>query len=147
MNEKWNRRFLELAEHVSTWSKDPSTKIGAVIADKKDLISVGFNGFPKGVGDYPARYEDREVKYKHVVHAEVNACLYAGFRAKGATIYVSPALMAPNICNECAKVVIQSGIKRVVSWSCKTPDRWWDSAQVSSIMLEEAGVKVEYLVK
>lgn len=144
---KWDIRFLTLAEHIAQWSKDPSSKIGAVIANGKDFISLGYNGFPKCVHDFDSRYKDREIKYGFIVHAEVNACLQAGRRANGATLYISPAIMSPPVCNECAKVVIQSGIKRIVSWKCETPERWEGAALLANLMLREAGITVDLLVK
>jgi dCMP deaminase len=144
-SEKWDRRYLELAKHVATWSKDPSTKVGAVLVNyeqKKEF--VGYNGFPEGVQDSPERYNDREIKYKFVVHAEVNAILKAGGYARGATLYIYPSFSLPPICNECAKVAIQSGIKEVVGYSPDANDprvkRWAEAILVSKSMFEEAGV-------
>jgi dCMP deaminase len=83
----WDLRFLTLAKTVSTWSKDPSTKVGAVIVDKnRRVVSLGYNGFPKGVKDTIEKLEDREQKYKHMVHAERNAMLFANKSLKGCTI-------------------------------------------------------------
>ncbi len=73
----WDARFLELARLVSTWSKDPSTQVGAVITRGKFVVSLGFNGHPKGVTDSPGRLENREVKYRTIIHAEINAILTA----------------------------------------------------------------------
>lgn len=109
---KWYRRFLKLAEHVSYWSKDPSTKVGAVIVDKHNrVVGMGYNGFPRGVMDHEERYADRPTKYKYVVHAELNAILNAAVPVDGATIFTYP--FAP--CTECAKAIIQAGIDRVVT--------------------------------
>lgn len=70
----WDIRFLELASHVSTWSKDPNTKVGAVIANEnRQVLSLGYNGFPRGVEDKKSRYEDRATKLLFVAHAERNA--------------------------------------------------------------------------
>jgi dCMP deaminase len=111
MNKKWDRRFLDLALHVSTWSKDPSTKVGAVIVNEDNqVISLGYNGFPRGVADLQHRYDDRPTKYLFVAHAERNALDNAFTSTKGATLYTS---LCP--CNECAKSIIQKGIKRVVT--------------------------------
>lgn len=108
----WNYRFLKLAQHISQWSKDPSTKCGAVIVGPlRQKVAYGYNGFPIGVDDMPQRYNNREVKYDLVVHAELNAILNAQFGLSGSTLYVYP--LVP--CTECAKAIIQSGIKRVVS--------------------------------
>ena len=105
---KWSDRFMELAEHVATWSKDPSTQVGCVIVDKQNrVVSLGFNGFPRGIKDIPARYQDKETKYLFVAHAERNALDNAPLSVEGCTLY-SPLLP----CNECAKSIIQKGIKR-----------------------------------
>lgn len=145
---KWDRRFLELAKHVSTWSKDPSTQVGAVIVnDKRVVVGLGFNGFPRGVDDDVGRYNDREIKYKLIVHAEVNAILTAGDRAEGATIYVYPAFGLPPLCSNCGKAVIQAGIKRVVGYKpdvdAATAARWADELAISYQMCAEADVRMD----
>ena len=79
--DKWDSRFMEMAELVSTWSKDPSTQIGVVIVDPlRRIVSTGYNGFPRGLSDAPERYEERSVKYAHIVHGELNAILSADSR-------------------------------------------------------------------
>src|SRR4030067_2638115 len=108
MNNKWDLRFINLAYHISNWSKDPSTKCGAVITHGNRIVSLGFNGFPAGVLDHDDRLLDRELKYKMVLHAEVNALLFAGTDLSDCTLYVVP--MAP--CSRCAAQIIQSGIKK-----------------------------------
>ena len=141
---KWDKWFLGLAQYVSTASKDPSTKVGAVIVDENRIVrGMGYNGFPRGVDDSPERYNERELKYKLVVHAEVNACVNSIGNIKGGTIYVWPTLMVPNVCPECCKVVIQSGIRRVVGYEGPTNERWQSMAEISSMMLKEAGVAVD----
>ena len=134
---KWDQRFLELAQLVSTWSKDPSTKVGAVIADDRKIISVGYNGFPEGVLDTVERYYDRETKYKYMVHAERNALLFANTSVKGMTLYTYPFMP----CSECAGMVIQAGIKRVVSLINKN-ERWKKSFKITQRMFGEAGVRL-----
>ena len=80
MSEKWDKRYLELARHISEWSKDPSTKIGAIaIGDHGQVLSQGYNGFPRGINDDTFRLTVREVKYKYIVHAEMNAIYNASF--------------------------------------------------------------------
>lgn len=107
----WDNRFLDLAKHVSGWSKDPSTKVGAVIVnDDKQVLSMGYNGFPRGVYDLASRYEDRPTKLLYVAHAERNALDNAFMDVRGATLYTT---LCP--CNECAKSIIQRGIKRVIA--------------------------------
>ncbi len=110
MSYKWDCRFLELAKHVAQWSKDPSTQVGAVIVDDlRRIVSVGYNGFPRGVVDSAERYEDRKQKYALVVHAEANAILSPQQSVRGCTLY---ATLHP--CEECAKLVVQAGLTRVV---------------------------------
>ena len=80
--KRWDMRFLEMAQLVASWSKDPSTKVGATIVDDdRRVISVGYNGFPKGVADNK-RLEDRDEKYKMIVHAERNALLFSNTSVK-----------------------------------------------------------------
>lgn len=140
--DKWDRRFLLLAQYVSTWSKDPSTKCGAVIVrPDRTVASVGFNGFPRGCDDNPALYDNRETKYSRVVHAEVNAILSAHGRLDGCTLYTWPPGLAPT-CERCATVVIQSGIKRVVFMreDNEFTRRW--SPEIALQLYREAGVEV-----
>lgn len=134
---KWADRFMALAEHVAGWSKDPSTKVGCVIVDQQNrVVSLGFNGFPRGVRDDESRYLDRETKLLLVAHAERNALDNAPLSVQGCTLYT---LLFP--CNECAKSIIQKGISKVVTY---TPD-WnkkdfnWD---VTKQMFEEAEVQL-----
>lgn len=143
-SDKWDRRFMELAGFIAQWSKDPSTKVGAAIVDprNKRVVSTGFNGFPFGVEDTADRLEDRSIKYEMVVHAETNALMFAGEQANGCTLYVTP--LPP--CARCAVLIIQAGIKRVIS---PTPDTskepWKTQFAISSKMFEESGVSVEFL--
>lgn len=137
----WDRWFLGMAEYISTASKDPSTKIGAVIVDSdRRIVSTGYNGFPKGIEDSEELLLDREKKYKLIVHGEMNAILFAQRPLKGCTLYTTPLLP----CSSCASVVIQSGITKVVSWYVDNP-RWNESIQLSKDMFKEAGVEcIEY---
>jgi len=138
---KWDLRLLGLAEHVAEWSKDPSTKVGAVIADKKHrVLSLGFNGFARGVKDLAQRLDDRETKYDMIIHAERNAILFANASVDGATIYVWPLLP----CAQCAATVIQSGILEVVApkIDAERAKRWSEQINLAHTMFKEAGVKV-----
>lgn len=131
----WDQRFLGLASHIALWSKDPSTQVGAVLADRNNrVISLGFNGFPRGVAD-DDRLHNREQKYEMVVHAEINAILFAQGSLEDATLYVSP--MPP--CSRCASVIIQTGIKRVVA--PHPGKRWVDSCLLGLALLTEGGVE------
>lgn len=133
----WDWRFLDLAEHIAQWSKDPRTKVGAVVVDeKKRVVSVGYNGFPRGVSDAENRYDVRSVKHKFVAHAERNALDNAPLMVDGCILYVP---LMP--CNECAKSIVQKGIKTVVTY---TPYRdgtgfHWD---ITKVMFAEAGIEL-----
>ena len=134
---KWDKRFLDLADHIATWSKDPSTKVGAVVVDDENrIVGMGYNGFPRGVRDDEERYKDYEMKYSFVVHAEVNAILNAVKEVRGCRIYISPLFT----CNECAKVIIQSGIKEIIS-STNRRERYL----ASELMYKEAGVDIKWV--
>lgn len=136
---KWDARFIQLARTVAGWSKDPSTKVGAVVVRPDNTVaSLGFNGFPRGVEDSGERLNDRPLKHLLTVHAEANAILAAKEPLHGCTIYV--AELHP--CAQCAAQIIQSGIVRVVAVSTDNP-RWTESFDAASLMLTEAGVKVD----
>lgn len=145
---KWHIRFLELAKHISTWSKDPSTKVGAVIVDPetKQIVGTGYNGFPRGVDDSEERYADRETKYKLVVHAELNAILNANKFVRGCDIYVYPTMMIPNSCPECCKAIAQSGIKRLFGFTpteeASRHTKWKDLEKYSKIIQMENGFEM-----
>lgn len=146
-NEKWDRRYLDVARQVSTWSKDPSSQIGAVLVnDLGQIVGTGYNGFPRGVEDTEARYNDRELKYKLVAHAEFNACISAGHAARGATLYVYPGWGKPCMCTECTKIAIQSGVKRVVGLvrpiDKEKLERWKESLALGMLMCNEAKIEV-----
>lgn len=137
--KKWDGRFIDLAYFISSWSKDPSTKVGAVIVDDDHrIVSVGYNGFPQNITDNN-RLDDRDTKYKIVVHGEINAILFANKSVKGCTLYTVP--FEP--CPRCAGLIIQSGIKRVVSPS-NANHRWEEEFKVSRELFQEAGILLEY---
>lgn len=110
---KWDKRFLQLAILVSSWSKDPSTQVGAIAVNKKRrIVSTGYNGFPVGVPD-DGRLHDREIKYELIIHAEMNVILNAVDSLEDTTLYTYP--IPP--CLRCATMVIQSGVTRIVTVS------------------------------
>lgn len=109
--EKWDRRYVELARLVGQWSKDPSTKVGAVLVRPNNSVAAtGFNGFPSGHNDSAALYNDRAYKYAHVIHAEVNALAFHGQPADGFTLYTSFPC-----CPDCVAVAGAAGVRRIVS--------------------------------
>ena len=133
----WDYRFLAMAQLVAGWSKDPSSKVGSVIADGKRIVSLGFNGFPAGTDDDPSIYDDRERKYRRVLHAEQNAMSFAKRDLTGCTIYITHPP-----CARCAAQIVQEGIKRVV---CPSPSadfltRWKDDMTEALAMFKEANV-------
>ena len=139
---KWHKRFMAMAEMVSTWSKDPSTKCGAVIV-RPDLTvaSVGYNGFPRGCNDSPEMYENRPLKYERVVHAEMNAILSCYERPEGYTIYVWPPSNG-GACARCAAHIVQSGISRIVHLPGEfADDRWDESLMIARELFSESGVE------
>lgn len=148
-SDKWHRRFMEVAELVATWSKDPSTKVGAVVVGAdREIRSTGYNGVVRGVDDdIPERFE-RPTKYDFFEHAErnavYNACLI-GASLKGCVIYVTSMP-----CPDCARAIIQSGIKMVVTRKEKTDANtptgtWRDKLVYSEQMFAEAGIECLYL--
>ena len=142
MSNKWDHRFIELANHIAKWSKDPSTKVGCVIVGKdREIRSTGFNGFPRGINDDEERLSNRELKYPLICHAEENAIMHAariGVSLKGSTAYVT---WPP--CSRCARSLIQAGIREVVYYGdVEIPERWVEDFNVSSSMFVEAGVGV-----
>lgn len=133
----WDHRFLFLADHVASWSKDPSTKVGAVIVrPDRTVVSLGYNGFPRKVRDTAERYEDRETKLRMVVHAEANAILTARQSLYGCTLYVSGL----HPCATCSGMIIQAGIREVVTWRQDVPERWLRDREIMGEMFAEAGV-------
>lgn len=145
VNNKWDIRFLKIAKEISTWSKDPSSKIGAVIVNnEKRILATGYNGFPVGIKDTDERLENREEKYKFVVHAEMNAiynATYNGVSLNNSTLYV----YGLPICSECAKGIIQVGVKRVVMPNMQYSHKWLMSFSNSVKMFREAGVEHEFI--
>lgn len=136
-HDKWDIRFLNMAEFISGWSKDPSTKCGAVVVrPDKTIASLGFNGFPRGMSDDKKFYDLRDEKLSRVIHAEMNALLTAKESLSGCTLYVYP--FSP--CDRCAVHIIQAGIKRVV-FPALAPQRWQDSFDRTLKYFEEAGVE------
>ena len=142
---KWDVRFLEMAEFVSRWSKDPSTKTGAVIVGpEREVVSVGYNGFARGVNDAPEKYADRDLKYKLIVHCERNAIIFADRAGlKGSTMYTWPFMS----CSVCAGMVIQAGIVRCVAPSLPADkaERWAEDMKLATQQFKDRGVKLDII--
>lgn len=134
----WDQKFIDLAKFVRQWSKDPSTKVGAVVVgETNNLVALGYNGFPPGIEDSEERLNNREIKYKLIQHAERNALENAKF--KPITLYVT---LPP--CPECAKSLINLGVKRIV-YLKGDRDRWNEEFKISKMMFDEVGIVVEEL--
>lgn len=140
MNQ-WDNRFIRIANEVAGWSKDPGTKVGAVLVNDRRIISQGYNGFPQGISDTLERYANRDLKIAYTVHAEVNAILNAaknGASTDSSTLYVT---FPP--CVSCSAAVIQAGVTHVVCPDLSTaPERWIESFTKGQNLLSEAGVLV-----
>jgi dCMP deaminase len=137
----WNTRFMNLAKEIASWSKDPSTKVGAVIVDQdKKILSTGYNGFPRGVFDSETLYMDKEEKYPRIVHAELNAILNSHADLRGKALFIYPLLPCP----ECTKAIIQSGIHTIfVSEEQAEDSKWLLAFQKYSLpMLMQASVVI-----
>lgn len=147
---KWDLRYLSIAFQVGAWSKDPSTKVGAVLVRNNRMIAEGFNGFPAGEDDAPALYADRSYKYAHVIHAEDN-CLNSvrPEDVRGATLYTSFPC-----CPRCTRLARSLGIARIVCPELQLfvrgkPTDWviqWSSWVAESLYVAHvAGIKMELL--
>lgn len=135
----WDKRHLNLAKFISKWSKDPRKKVGAVITERNYVRGLGYNGFPRGIADTKARLVDPLIKLQLIIHAEVNAL--AAANGQGDCIYVYPVLP----CTQCLSNLIQSNIKRIVTWDklIKMPTKW--DPQLVLSLAEEAGIEVVFV--
>jgi len=141
MNQKkMDKFFIELAKTTSTLSKDPSTKVGAVIVKDNRQISTGYNGFPRGLTETDEKWNNKELKHEYVIHAELNAIINCPFDTKGSTLYCTH-----RPCHRCLGHIVNAGIERVVylHWYEKVTHRYIQSiwADISDL------VKVEQLSK
>ena len=135
------RKYYPIAESVAQLSKDPRTKVGALIIDERGCIrAVGYNGFPRGIDDYPERYADRLIKLRLVAHAEANAIANAA--AVGTPLEGCSLVVTKYPCHDCAKLIINAGIERILTSEAE-PGSWIDSSLTASWMFDEAGIKVE----
>lgn len=141
--DKWDWRFIDLAENVSTWSKDPNRKVGCVLVQGKRDISKGYNGFPESLSDSLERFTNPAFKDRVIIHAEWNAVINAarfGVPVEGATAYVTY-----HPCARCASILIQAGVKKII---CPSPSvttgKWAVDFKIASDNLLEAGIPVYY---
>ena len=144
MTDHWDTRWMAVAKLFASFSKDPSTGVGAVAIDsRKRLVASGFNGLSRRIDDSPERLQNRELRIKLTVHAEINLLVSAERSLRGCTVFVYP--MPP--CAACASALIQAGISRVVA-PAPAPDladRWGESIELAVMAMREAGVKVDIL--
>lgn len=150
VTSRWDTHFLQMALLNARLSKDPSTKVGAIITTKDNyLISAGFNGLPRGLEDSYERLNDRELKIPLVVHAEMNSVLAAakiGITLKDTVMYTTATdksgTIWGGICQNCAKHIIQVGISKVVTYNTKyIPDRWRKDMDFAKEILQEANIE------
>lgn len=139
----WDKKFLDTTELFASWSKDRSRKVGATIVRNNHVIASGYNGFPVGCNDDIDARHAKPAKYMYTEHAERNAiysAAKAGISTEGTTMYLQ---WFP--CSDCARAIIQSGIKAIV---CTEPDltdkNWGEHFRVSKEILEEVGIKITY---
>ena len=140
----WDLYFLDMAKFISTKSKDPSTKTGAVVVNgRNEVVGTGYNGFPIGVLDSSERYDNRDLKYKMICHCEMNAILSSNQRPLNCTLYTYPF----SSCSNCAKYVIQSGIKICIAPIIpkNKETRWKEDMDFAALMFKEAGVEFKLL--
>lgn len=129
---------LQFCRDLAKSSKDPSSKIGAMVLDcKGNIVGKAWNRFPAGIKE-DARMSNRDEKYALIVHAEIGALLQAGSRSKGGTIYVYAFKGFP--CPECTKHIIAAGIKKIVITGPELPKRWKSTQGLSQQMIEESGI-------
>jgi len=144
---RWDQRFMELARHVGTWSKDRSTKVGCVIVGSANEIrAIGYNGFVRGADDDVDERHQRPNKYIWTEHAERNAIYHAalvGVPLAGCRMYLP---WFP--CVDCARAIVQCGLTELIALQPDVSDKRWGSDFVNSIeLLNEAGVPVRYFVE
>lgn len=137
----WDQRFLVIASHIAGWSKDPSTKVGALAIRHRRILATGYNGLPTHVADLDERLQNRELRLRMTVHAEANCIAYAarhGVSLAGASFYVWPLMT----CSQCAAQLIQADVAKIVVPAFIEPARWQESFDAARQMFIEAGVPV-----
>ena len=133
---KWDHRYLNLAKHVATWSKDPSTKCGAVFTKNNRVVSLGFNGIPSGLEDEKYLFP-REKKIACIIHAELNGIFNSNVSLADSTLYVTSIP-----CSNCAASLIQEGVRRVVTLPIdrELSKRW--NGHLSEEMFLDVGIEM-----
>tara|TARA_S200000501_G_scaffold260332_1_gene244320 strand:- start:710 stop:1171 length:462 start_codon:yes stop_codon:yes gene_type:complete len=139
---KWDYRFIKLAKEIASWSKDPSTQVGAIAVNKKRIIATGFNGFPEGIEDDQKRLENREIKLSFMIHAEKNLIYNAttyGISLKGSTVYI----YGLPCCSECFKGLIQVGVSKIVMPNIDEHGKnWKENCEFVKINMKDVGIEI-----
>ena len=140
--ENWDRKFIKLSKHISDWSKDKNKKVGAVIVDSDNIVlSMGYNGIPRGCDDTDECRYERPTKYLFTEHAERNAIYHAarhGVSLKDCKMYVT---LFP--CADCARAMIQSGITKIIAPEPNlNHEVWGDHFKVAIQMMKEAKIEI-----
>jgi dCMP deaminase len=141
----WDRRFMQLAQHIGTWSKDRSRQVGCVVVGPDNVVRVvGFNGFPRGLNDEHDPRHERPAKYLWTEHAERNAIYTA---ARNGTSLAGSRMYLPWFpCVDCARAIVQGGITELIAAMPDLSDpQWGQGFTISAELLEEAGVRLRYL--
>lgn len=137
----WDLRFFRLACEVASWSKNPRSKVGAVlVSPDKRQFAVGYNGLPKGIADTPERLNCKETENRLALHAELNAIVNAGKSLVGWTMYVTKA---PCCSRGCSQAIIQAGITRVVRPAIIASSSWAPDCHGGMSLMMEAGIQVD----
>lgn len=151
-SERWNQHFLRLALTHAALSKDPEKKVGSIIVGPdKEVLSMGFNGFPRGIRGTAERLSDKELKRKLVVHAEMNAVLAVartgGVGLIGKTMYIATqddqGVWGGSPCTRCVVEIIQTGINHIISYPAKPGSSWAQDLEFALTLLSEVGIKYE----
>lgn len=144
-NHEWDISFLQIAKQISKYSKDPSTQCGAIIVKNKIIISSGYNGLPRHIEDRTERYENRDEKYKLIVHAEENA-IFNAVRNSINILNTSIYVYGLPVCSNCAKSIIQSGITSVYYPFFKdVKEKWKESEKLTIQLFNEADINLNII--
>lgn len=139
----WDLRWIQQAESIKLWSKDPNRKVGCVLVRDNRRIVEGYNGFPSNILDSTIRLNDSNFKNEVVIHAEKNAILHAA--KEGISVKGCSAFITRHPCSQCASVLIEVGIERIVCPSFRNYNgKWSNSFAIASDILYEAGILVHY---
>lgn len=141
----WDRFYMGMAQYVASKSKDPSTKVGAVLTKDNRLISAGYNGFARQIEDTHERLHNRDLKYMLTIHAEENAEKFARESLEGATLYTWPFMT----CTRCASRMAQAGVVRHVAphvsvMPVDVQDRWKVDLELAEGIHAETGIQVDF---